>query len=116
MKFENFSHTTGRSLPDVEDCHVFEWCNFAQLQPHTSIFEGKRNLRFVNCNLLNCDVPEDAELVDCLHTHLDMCAHVHPEFTSLSCKPECRHCVSKEEIYIDGVLVDTLYTYEDKGA
>ncbi len=52
----NFS----RQDPDCDSGDTFIGCNLAQATPHTSICSGARGLRFVNCNLTNCDVPDDA--------------------------------------------------------
>ena len=87
--------------------------NFTQLLPHTKIAEGIKNLTFKECNLCNCDVPADAKVIDCLHVHMSRCSHLHDDLP-YTCKDECEHMVSKEDIVVDGEVVDTIYTYEDK--
>ena len=37
-------------------------CNCVQLQPHTPFAVGISGLKFSGCNLVNCDLPEDAQV------------------------------------------------------
>jgi len=73
-------------------------------------------LRFVNCNLLNCDVPGDAEVADCLTIQKSFCSHLHPEWVKHGlpeCAEDCEHLADTEEVWIDGELVETIRRYED---
>lgn len=94
---------------------VREW-NLTQLAPHTTIGAGVKGLRFVNCNLLNCDVPKDAEVIECLSIHKSFCSHLHPEWVEKglpACPEDCDHVESVEEIEIDGELL-VIRHYEDQ--
>ena len=57
---QNFS----RQSPPAEPGDVFVRCNLAQEQPHTPICPGVSGLRFEACNLVNCDLPDDASVTD----------------------------------------------------
>ena len=46
-------------LADVESGDKFINCNFTQFTPGTKLFEGLTGLEFVDCNLINCDLPAD---------------------------------------------------------
>lgn len=113
----NYSFTTGQVLPTVENGHHFTDVNFAQAEPNTEIFIGKTGLIFEKCNLINCSIPGDAQKIDCLHIQKDMCANTHPQWVDegfIDAEAEnCSHVVDTDEITIDGVLVDTIYYYED---
>lgn len=85
--------------------------NFTQKFPHTSIGTGITGLKFKNCNLVNCDIPADATTESCNNTQISRCGHLNDDY---ECVAECEHMINKEDIMIDGVLIDTLYEYEDK--
>ena len=105
------------SIPDVEDGHTFENDNFLQLYPHTKLFEGKTGLKFKNCNLRNCDVPPDSILESSPNYHVEFCSHNHEKWIPkglAQCPVNCSHLASTDTITIDGVVVDTVYHYEDK--
>lgn len=104
-----------RSLPtDVQNGDVFDNCNIAQLNTHTEICFGKTGLTFQGCNLLNCDIPGDSIIDDCLTIHKSFCSHLHPNFgLSPACAGDCSHVVDTDEIWIDDILVETVYHYED---
>ena len=112
----NFSFkTTG--LPEPVN-GVVEGHNFTQGAPHTAIYAGVTGLTFRNCNLMNCDVPADATVISCLQTHRSFCSNLHDswlakEFIS-QCAVDCEHRTIVDTITVDGVAVDTNYTYEDK--
>lgn len=50
---------------EVNSGDEFDTCNFCQPQANTPVFVGLTGLKFRNCNLVNCQMPEDAELTDC---------------------------------------------------
>ena len=109
----NYAFMTG-NVPDVEDGHTFVGDNFIQQLPNTKILEGKRGIKFINCNLTNCILPIDA-VTEGAHTkQRSFCSHEHPEWDLEPCEDECIHMVSKDEIWIDGILIDTIYEYSDK--
>lgn len=104
-----------RSLPiDVQNGDVFDNCNIAQMNTHTEICAGKTGLTFIECNLLNCDIPKDSVVDDCLTVHKDFCSHLHPDRgLSPVCAENCHHVIDVDEIWIDTLLVETVYHYED---
>lgn len=113
----SFFVAKGIPLPEVENGHVFEMCNFTQLLPHTKIFEGVTGLVFRKCNLVNCDVPVDAVIDDCLRSQIGFCSNVIPKLVDYGltqCPEVCDHVVDSDSVTIDGVLVDTIYYYENK--
>ena len=106
-----------KPIPDVEDGHTFTGDNFLQLLPHTKILEGKKGIKFINCNLTNCDIPEDAVSNLGKPQHIEWCSHLRPDFVTRGlkeCVENCAHMVSVEKITIDGQVVDTVYQYEHK--
>ena len=107
--------TTG--LPEPVD-GVVEGYNFTQGVPHTKIYEGVNGLTFRNCNLLNCDVPEDAVVEGYTMSYASFCSHLHPEWLSRGFIPECQenctHVTRVDNVTVDGVVIDQNYTYEDK--
>lgn len=51
-------------LPNIQDNDSFICCNLAQYTD-VKIFEGIKGLQFKDCNLVNCDLPNDAETDSC---------------------------------------------------
>ena len=90
---------------------VYENSNFTQKFPHTAIGTGFTGLTFRDCNLVNCDVPADATVESCNTTQISRCGHLHEGY---ECVTECEHMVSKEDVSVDGVVIDTIYEYADK--
>lgn len=86
--------------------------NFAQESPGTEILVGLTGLTFIECNLVNCKLPVGSVVEYCNTAQIDRCSHLH-ESLSYQCEAECRHLVSREDITVDGIVVDTLYSYED---
>lgn len=108
----NYAFTRKVPLPAIPEDKTFEYFNFTQKLPHTKIFEGITGLIFKNCNLLNCDIPADAITESCLRIHVEYCANLHPEFEAE--EENCPHVIDIDEIYDEGVLVETIYHYKDK--
>ena len=80
--------------------------NLTQLKPTQITGNG---LIFKGCNLVNCILPDDAEVIDCLRATKDFCAWLHPK---LDLEPEtinCRHVT--ETVTVDGEIVG--YIRED---
>lgn len=103
-------------IPEVENGHTFEGDNFIQLYPHTAILVGVTGLKFIKCNLTNCDIPADATH-DTAKGQVSFCSHVHPNWVAkglTECTQDCEHLVITDTIVIDGVTIDTVYHYEDK--
>lgn len=92
---------------------IFEHVNFSQLVPHTSILSGISNLTFIQCNLVNCDLPGDAIINGGNSTQISRCSHLHPKWNMDQCVENCQHVVDTDEIIIDSVVVDTIYHYKD---
>ena len=110
----NYAFTTNKDLPVIEDGWNFTNFNFMQKYPNTKIFEGKTDLTFKNCNLMNCDVPNGSTIISCLTTQKSLCSNLYPEFElSPACEENCSHVVDTDEIKIDGIVIDTTYHYED---
>lgn len=110
------NYSIGRKLPTVENGHTFVGDNFTQLFPNTKIFDGVTGLTFKRCTLVNCIVPADAKLIECLQVQKEFCANLYPQWVAkgLPSEPEnCRHVVDTDVITIDGVVIDTVYHYED---
>ena len=106
-----------RPIPDVENGHTFTGDNFCQLLPHTKILAGKTGLKFVNCNLTNCDFPPDAIFQGCSPYHVSFCTNDRPkliEYGQTPCAVDCSHITSTDTITIDSVVVDTVRYYEAK--
>lgn len=112
IKNKNFSHNRINNLV-VSDEDIIENCNLSQLQPNTSICVGIANLTFIGCNLANCSVPQDAIVDDCLTIQKNRCSHLHPSWDLVECIENCSHVIDIDKIWIDGILVDTIYHYED---
>ena len=103
-------------LPEIENGHTFTGDNFLQRQPHTKIFEGKTGLRFINCNLTNCDIPADSECIGCGPKHTSFCTNLNPYLIEIGfapCAENCAHVTNTDSVTVDGVLVDTIYTYQN---
>lgn len=57
-----------KMLNDFHNETFFE-CNFTQENPHINPFVDCTKLKFINCNLKNCDIPEDFIIQGCLTGH-----------------------------------------------
>ena len=95
---------------------VIQRCNLTQAIPGTAIGSGVTGLTFRNCNLVNCTVPGDATVEHCNTAQIERCANLHPNLLDHGVSPEaenCPHVTDIDEIEIGGIVVDTIYTYED---
>jgi len=113
----NYSFTSKFDLPEVEDGHTFEGDNFLQMTKGTKIFEGVSGLTFINCNLTNCIVPDDATVIGAPLKTQSFCSHVHPRWVAKGlpeCAEDCEHMNDEEDITIDGVKIATHREYSDK--
>lgn len=110
----NYAFMTKTPIPDVKNGHVFIGDNFIQKESNTPILTGKTELKFINCNLTNCSLPQDA-ITEGSHTRQrSFCSHEHPDWGLTECIENCEHVVDTDEIIIDGVVIDTIYHYTDK--
>lgn len=111
IKFKNFSLD---ALPSsIENGEVFEFCNFTQAIAGTDIFSGATGLTFRNCNLINCVVPVGSIIEKCNNTQKSFCSHLHTNWGLVACIDDCEHVYNSDEIWVDGVLIETTYYYED---
>ena len=107
-----------KPIPQVENGHVFTGDNFSQLVAHTKILEGVTGLRFIKCNLTNCDLPPDAVTEGSQPRHASFCANLHPEWIRwglIPCAENCSHVTEVDEITVDGVSLGKVYHYADQG-
>lgn len=70
IKHSNFSFADLKNA--VANGTIFEEVNFSQELSHTPIFQGGTGLKFVRCNLKNCDVPPGSQIIDCQQSHEDL--------------------------------------------
>ena len=99
--------------PECSSGDTFNGCNLMQIRPHTAICTGVTGLQFVNCNLMNCDIPADAIVEGGLRLHKSFCSHLHPDWPLDACAEVCSHVVDTDEIWVGGVRIETVYHYED---
>jgi len=103
---------------DIPDGSVINSGNFTQLAPNTEIMKGL-TLTINGGNFTNVKKQPEWTVNGGNFTQINRCSHNWASYVAhglTECKVECSHMVSKEEIRIDGVLVDTIYTYEDEVA
>ena len=109
----NYSFTDpGDAIPDGS---VINSGNFSQLVPGTEIMKGK-TLTINGGNFTNVAVQPEWTVNGGNWTQVDRCSHLHEwriQHGLPVCETECRHMISKEVIEIDGVVLDTVYEYED---
>lgn len=116
MIFQNKNFSRDKiSNVSPEDGDEFDNCNLSQVEKK-KIFENVNSLQFKSCNLVNCEIPANASKDDCLHVYISYCTNLHPGMIDSglgACEPECLHMVGEPtEIYVDSVLVDTVYPEE----
>lgn len=114
--FKNYSWTDISKIGSVRDGEIFEKCNFKQWEL-TDVLTGVTGLIFRDhCNLVNVNLPKDAITEKgCNTTKKDYCSHLHPDFGLPECETECRHeeLTKRDRIYLDGILIKTIYYYKD---
>jgi len=118
IKNKNFSfaHFVNKN-PTPENGDHFINCNLAQPLPHTAIFTGVTGLMFTGCNLVNCDIPMDSDVDDCLHIHKNFCTHKKPKIAVYkdACTVDCEHKVDEDEVIVDGQSLGRIRHYANKG-
>lgn len=81
--------------PKFVDSQIIRDSNLTQAKPNTLIGIGIMDLTFIDCNLVNCKVPDSATTIGCNNTQVDRCTHLYPEMVErslLESEPEdCRH-------------------------
>lgn len=114
MIYQKKNYSRGKlSNLSVSNGDTFIECNFSQLVAGTEIANSYTGLTFEKCNLMNCEVPGDAVVERCLTVEKSCCSHLHPGVGLTTCSDNCSHVVDTDEIWIDGVLIDTVYYYKD---
>ena len=101
--------------PDIADSSVIGESNFTQLTPDTEIMKGK-TLTINGGNFCNVKLQPEWTINGGLWIKRSFCSHLHSDWIEkglTECDTECSHMVEKEDIIIDGQVVDTIYTYED---
>ena len=107
---KNFSHRDPPDVVAVVNGDTLDRCNISQLVPHTVVCAGITGLTFRGCNLVNCDVPEDAVVEHCNTVQISRCAHLHPEWPLDAEADNCPHVVDTDTIEPGGI---TVYHRED---
>ena len=101
--------------PDLKDETVINSGNFSQIKPGTEIMVGKK-ITINGGNFSNVKKQPEWKINGGNWTQIDFCSHLHPEFVGKGlpeCGTECKHLDTKDEIEVDNVIVDTIYTYKD---
>lgn len=101
----NFSYTRGVVYPiRVTEDTEFVRANFAQAAPHTAgVFDvtpGVR-LRLVECNLVNCTVPDEAEVVGGNLAHIVVAETSNPERPTVNLLHDCDKCSCARAVLVD---------------
>jgi hypothetical protein len=103
--------------PDLTDGSTIDGGNFTQAVPGTEILKGK-TLTINGGNWTNVKQQPEWTVNGGNWTQIERCSHLHPRLLSKglipACSTECSHMVEKDEIYVDGVLIDTVCHYEDQ--
>lgn len=66
---ENWAWKDPADVVNIQDGDVFINCNLVQFVPHTELFTGLSELVFIDCNLVNVDLPGDSKTESCLTMH-----------------------------------------------
>jgi len=100
----------------VEDGMTIERCQCMQSTIKT-ICSGIKNLKFIECNLTNAEVPIDANVVRSLRIEKSFCSHLNPHMKDLpKCPKECIHADSyTPSVEVDGqIIADEIYVRSNK--
>jgi len=88
----------------VSNGDTFINCNLSRFKQE-NLFVGITGLTFQNCNLVNCLLPEDAAIEDCLHIQKSFCTHLLDEkdvvHSLTPCIENCVHVVDSDTVFID---------------
>ena len=99
--------------PDFSDSSIITSGNFFQVSPNTEIMKDKV-LVINGGNWTNVKKQDTWGINGGNWSQIDFCSHLRPELVQYglpSCELECKHMTSKEDVVVDGVVVDTLYEY-----
>ena len=101
---------------DVPDGATIEGGNFSQLTPGTEILSGK-TLTINGGNWTNVAQDPAWTVNGGNWTQVSRCAHLHPNWVAKGLPADhpddCEHVVDTDEVWIDGMLVETIYHYRD---
>lgn len=104
-------------IADFKNGGVITAGNFTQLIPNTEILKGL-TLTIEGGNFTNVKVQPEWTVTGGNWTQISRCSHVHPDWIEKGlpeCSVECSHMTNKDEVMIDGVVIDTIYSYADGG-
>jgi hypothetical protein len=110
----NYSFTDPKD--QIKDSTVIESGNFTQLLPDTPIMVDKP-LEINGGNWTNVRKDPAWKINGGNWTQISRCSHNHPELVKRGlkeCAEQCEHLTDTDEVWIDGVLIDTIRHYEDK--
>ena len=102
-------------IADFKNGDVITAGNFTQLIPETEIMKGL-TLTISGGNFTNVKQQPEWTVTGGNWTQISRCSHLHPEWIAVGlseCANECQHMTHKDEIFMNSVLIDTIYTYED---
>ena len=100
---------------DVPDGSTISGGNFMQAEPETAILAGK-TLTITGGNWTNVTQQPGWTVTGGNWTQVELCCNLHPNIAAhvtTPCVEVCSHVTETDEIYIDGELVETMYTYGD---
>ena len=107
----NFSFTD----PVIASGETINSGNFTQLFPNTEILVGV-DLVINGGNWTNVKPQPNWVINGGNWSQISRCSHVSPKLVDRGlpvCADNCAHVVDTDEIWIDGVLIDTVYHYEE---
>ena len=84
-------------LPKFSDGDVIEECNLAQPAMNTPAGAGAKRLVFRRCNLVNCVVPDDATLEDCVNFQV-------PPVVPKALTPQDIAEREEEDVLVEGII------------
>jgi len=99
----------------IADDSVINAGNFTQMYPDTPIMADKP-LVINGGNFTNVRKDAAWTINGGNWTQVSRCSHLHPELVArglTECALECDHLTGTDSVTIDGVLVDTIYHYEE---
>lgn len=100
---------------DIKEGAVITTGNFTQMYPNTEIMKDL-TLIILGGNFTNVKKQDNWIIKGGNWTQIDRCSHLHPEFIDFGlpeCETECKHLVDKDTIKVDGIVVETIYHYQD---
>ena len=112
----NYSFKDPGKTGDIKDGAVINSGNFTQLVPGTEIMKDL-NLTINGGNFTNVKKQDQWAINGGNWTQIDRCSNLNPKWVGYGlteCPTECKHMVSKDVIEVDGIVVDTIYTYEEE--